>query len=410
MIKLGSLAEQPVRSILRAVADAAERWSDADFPPRVRVLSAICARTGYSEPVVEYALDRLFFSISQGALETTIVDELGSLDVLDDYVTSADGVRRRALPRGPVCIISSRTTIGVAIVPAIFALCAKCEVLVKDREDRLVSAFFATLAEELDVLRSAARAQHWDGERDARDLEAFDTVVAFGTDVTLARIRASLALRTRLIPFGSKASVGYVGRSALSDEAVARAIAEGAARDLLLYDSEGCLSLHVLFVQRGGALSPGDFAERFARAVERTAVEFPIGTRTPQSVARMTAARDLALFRAANGRTRVYTDTALSYLLVLEPPVDAPPAFLPREIGVYAVDTPNDAAAYIQRHRIPIEAIAVAGARGDTTAIAAELGAARIANFGDLQAPPLHTYHGGRPRIAEFVRWITDQT
>jgi hypothetical protein len=410
MIRLGSLAEQPVRSILRAVADAAARWSDADFPPRVRVLSAICTRTGYSEPVVEYALDRLFFSITEKALETTIADEIGSLDVLDEYVAGADGIRRRAMPRGPVCIISSRTTIGVAIVPAIFALCAKCEVLVKDREDRLVAAFFATLAEELDVLRSAARAQHWDGERDARDLEAFDTVVAFGSDVTLARIRAALALQTRLIPFGSKASIGYIGRNALSDETVVHEIAQGAARDLLLYDTEGCLSLHVLFVERGGAFSPTDFAERFARAAERAAVEFPIGTRSAQSVARMTAARDLAVFRAANGRSGVYTDSALSYLIVLDPPADAPPAFLTREIGVYSVDGPSDAAAYVRRHRIPIEAMAVAGGGIATDALAREVAAARIASFGDLQAPPLHTYHGGRPRIAEFVRWITDHT
>src|SRR5215469_13534728 len=54
------LSARPVRSILRAIADAAERWSDGDFPPRVRALERVCARTGYSMPVAEYAMDRLF--------------------------------------------------------------------------------------------------------------------------------------------------------------------------------------------------------------------------------------------------------------------------------------------------------------------------------------------------------------
>jgi hypothetical protein len=42
--------------------------------------------------------------------------------------------------------------------------------------------------------------------------------------------------------------------------------------------------------------------------------------------------------------------------------------------------------------------------------MAAAIGASRIASFGTLQTPPLGTFHGGRPRIAEFVRWVSDQT
>jgi hypothetical protein len=33
----------------------------------------------------------------------------------------------------------------------------------------------------------------------------------------------------------------------------------------------------------------------------------------------------------------------------------------------------------------------------------------RIAPFGTLQHPPLASPHGGRPRIAEFVRWVSDE-
>ncbi len=403
------LAATPVRSIVRAVADAASRWSDADFPARVRALDGVCERTGYSLPVVEYALDRLFFPLSEEALAETIAAELGSLDVLDRFVERGGGAPARALGTGPACIVSSRTTIGVAIVPAIFALCAKCDVLVKDREDHLVAAFFATLGEELDALREAARAQTWSGAQTPAALEEFATVVAFGSDETLAGIRRALGPDVRFAGYGSKASAGYVARGALEDAATARTIAAGAARDLVLYDTEGCLSLHALFVEDGAAVTPAEFAGMLARAVERAAVEFPPGQRRERAAA-VASARDLAAFRAAAGRGAVYADAAATYCIVYDPPAEEPPLFLPRAVAVRPVAEPAQAATYLREQRLPIEAVAVAGARADVKDMALASGASRIASFGTLQAPPLQGFHGGRPRIAHFVRWIADET
>ncbi|HUN29813.1 MAG TPA: acyl-CoA reductase, partial [Alphaproteobacteria bacterium] len=288
---MNALRAVPARGIVRAVADAAARWVDADFPPRVRLLDRVVERTGYTTPVVEYALDQLFGSLTVDALEATIVGELGSLEVLDDFSLRPGRPRARALPVGGVCVISSRTTIGVAIVPAVFALCAKCDVLVKDREDGLVRAFFETLAEELDPVAHAARAQTWEGESDTINVGSFDAIVAFGSDATLARIAAATPGAARFIGFGSRASIGYVAREELSDVAHAKTIARGAARDLVLYETEGCLSLHALFVERGGSVDPAQFTKLIAQEVERASVEFPPGLRDARASARIASAR-----------------------------------------------------------------------------------------------------------------------
>ena len=404
-----ALGRVPARRIVRAVADAAQRWADADFPPRVRLLEAIVDRVGYTVPVIEYALDQLFFSLTTSALEATIANELGSIDALDGFIERAGRPRGYARPVGTVCVVSSRTTIGVAIVPAIFALCAKCDVLVKDREDGLVRAFFETLAQELDEMREAARAQSWRGDSDAVDLAAFDAVVAFGSDPTLARIAEGIAMQSQFIGYGAKASVGYIGRDALGDEARAREIAEGAARDVVLYETEGCLSLHALFVERGGSIEPQRFSELVATAVERAAIEFPPGVRDARATARIATARNLAAFRSAGGSGSVFSDEHASYLAVLDPPVSEPPAYLPRALAIHTVDAPKDAAEYLLRHGVPIEAIAVAGTRPDIESMVCELGAGRIAAFGNLQRPPASANHGGRPRIAEYVRWVSSE-
>lgn len=398
----------PVRSIIDAVAGAAAAWSDARFEPRRRALDAVGARTGYSQPVVEFAFDRLFRPLTGDAIAAVIAGELGSLDVLDAFVHRGTRWATRALPIGRVCVISSRTTIGVAIVPAIFALCAKCAVLVKDREDHLVSAFFATLTEMHAELGDAVAARPWRGESDAVNLDAFDSIVSFGNDRTLAAISASLQFPTRLIAYPSKISAGYLTLSSLARQRDADAAACGAARDMLLYDGEGCLSLRVLFVERGAEVSPTRFCETLNDAIEDAAREFP-AVASAESSARRATARDMASLRSDRDQ-RIFTDTRSSYLVVLDPPLDQPPLLLPGALSVYSVADPREAVAYIERHRIPLEALAVAESNANLRNVAASLGASRMTLLGSLQEPPLGEFHGGRPRIAEFVRWISDET
>jgi hypothetical protein len=402
-----ALQSIPSRKIVRAIASAAERWSDGDFPPRVRILDRIAQRTGYSLPVIEYALDRLFFSITERDLESTIRSELGSLDILDGFAARNGRPDAWAAALGRVCVISSRTTIGVALTPAIFALCAKCDVLVKDREDALVAAFFETLAEELDEFKESARAVVWNsGDESAPDLRSFDTVVAFGGDPTLSAIAGALRPGARFIGYGSRASAGYVNRESLGTETRAKMIAEGAARDLVLYETEGCLSLHVLFVERAGALDPERFCELLAIAVERANVEFPLARENAAVAAQVAQQRDLAAFRAASGTGAVFANANAEYALLLDPPKHEPPPFLPRTLGIITVDDPSQALAYLRQHRLPLEGFAISSERPDVIQLAIDAGAVRLTRFGELQHPPLGGDHGGRPRIAEFIKWI----
>ncbi len=387
-----ALAALGAKTIVRAIADAGERWRDADFPARVRATQRVAERTGYSVPVVEYALDRLFFSITADALTATISGELGGLDILDGFKPRDGRTAAWAQPIGSVCVISSRTTIGVALPAAIFALCAKCDVLVKDREDCLIAEFFETLHEECEQFRISARAETWGSQDEAApDLRSFDAVVVFGGDETLAPVRDSLKPETRFVGFGPRASAGYVTREALSDPAVAKTIARGAARDLVLYETEGCLSLHVLFTERGGRVSVAEFSALLQAEIETANVEFPRGTAGDTSTARVAQARALAGFRSA---------------MIGAAPLEEPPHFLPRVLGAIAVNGPAEALAYLQRHGVPLEGFALAGNRDDVVALAIAAGAVRLSRFGELQDPPLHGNHGGRPRISDFIQWI----
>ena len=394
-----ALSAVPVRSIVAAIGDAAARWCDADFPPRVRATSEIVERTGYTIPVVEYALDALFGAIRSDALFETIRRELGDLAELD-------GPTARVYPLGRVAILSSRTTIGVAVPPMCFALAAKNDVLVKDREDALVAAFARTLVEELDAFAEAIEVATWDGEHDGSRLHDVDAIVVFGNDETIARVAADRAGRARTIGFGSRTSIGFLDEAAQRDDRTIDAALAAAARDASLYEGEGCLSLHALFIERTAARTPREVAERFARAMESATTEFPVGERSAASRAAMLQARNLAAFRAATGRGGAWCDEALSYLLLLDPPDREPPPFLPRTVALVPVESFEEVARYIERFALPIEALGVTGTGHIDTERASRIGAARIAALGEMQRPPLQTHHGGRPRIAEYVRFL----
>jgi hypothetical protein len=401
------MRELRAEQIVDAIADAASRWRDADFPVRVRTTRAISARTGYTEPVVDFALDRLFEAIDRTTLRVTIAGELGSLEALDGFVCRAG--RPDVFFRGvdDVAIVSSDSTIGVALPALLFALCAKSRVVVKDREDGFVAAFVATLAEERPEFGAAVETASWSGDEPAgRELlERADTVVAYGRDETLLRIRAALRPGARFVPFGHRTSIGYVARETLASASAARAAAHGAALDALLYDGDGCLSCHTLFVERGGTLDVPAFARLVAAACDDVAVEFPPGT-TAEGAAAGAYVRS-ALFRAAQGTGAVYGGPLASHSIVLDPPRSEPPPFLPRSLALYAVDGPAEAGHFLRAHSLPLEAVALcANVRPDIELFARESGASRIARIGSLQSPPLGGEHGGAGRILPFVRAI----
>ncbi|MDQ6933494.1 MAG: hypothetical protein M3160_10020 [Candidatus Eremiobacteraeota bacterium] len=404
---VGDLQAVSAARIIDAVSDAAARWRDPDFPPRVSVSAALVARTTYSAPMVQHALDQLFAALDQAALRATIIDELGSVEILDGFVRRRGRPDAFACGAGRVCIIASRTTIGVALVPAVYALCAKCDVVVKDREDALVARFFETLAQEEPGFLAAASAEQWNGAHESAEfLRGADVLVVFGKDETLRTLRERIAPHARFIGYGSRASAGYVSRESLATQMEVAELAGRASADLALYETEGCLSLHVMFVESGGALSPRQFSALLARAMERARVDFPVGPRSDAVAARFDAHRQLSSFRSATGTGSTFSDNRASFCVVFDPPSEQPPPFLPRTMGIHPVQTPRDALRYLRRHAISLEGFAVSARREDIIEMAVAAGAVRLTSFGHLQSPPASGGHGGRPRIADFVRLV----
>ncbi len=399
------LLELPAEKIIGFIADAAWRWCNPDFPPRVRLTQELVARTGYSVPVVEYALDCLMSGLTRTALRSAIEDELGSLAALDTFIEREGRPRMHARPRGRVTIISSRTTIGVALPAAMFALATKNSVTVKDREDGLVRAFFETLAQEHPAFAQAAVAYQWSGEEPGK-LAGADVVVAFGNDDTLQRIRAGLPARTEFVGFGSRISCGFLDLAVTKPSSL---ILGQAARDIVLYDSEGCMSLHVLFVavnEADAATQLPLLAENLAQKVATATHEFPPGAQDQVAKLAAAAARARLEFQIAIGTTMA-KQIDIATVIVER---DAPPPLRPFTTLIVPVRDETEVAPYLQRHDLRIETLAVAYVDSNSAALAKMIGAHRVTTFGSMQDPDLAGDHGGRPRTLDFVQLIDLET
>ncbi len=212
----------------------------------MRVTAAFEDRLGFSLPVVDYALDRLFGTFTEPALRAAIVAEIGDLTALD---VPAAGVDR-------VTIVVDDTEIGTVIAPLAFALCAKARVIVRDRGEALVAAFAETLGEALPALRDAIEVRTWSANAHAEAAADRADVV-----VTLA----------------SQAAAIYLQRAALDGDL--GTLTAAIARDVRLSGATGIVAARRIFVERADAAVLGRFERALADAYEATAIEFPAGPR-----------------------------------------------------------------------------------------------------------------------------------
>src|SRR5262249_15110338 len=138
----------------------------------------------------------------------------------------------------------------------IHALLVKSPCLVKTAaEEPVLPVLFArSLAQEAPWLGEALAVLHWPGEDadvGAAALKDAEAVIAYGSDTSLASLRAWTPLGTRFQAHGHRIGFGVIGREALTlggvDDTAARA-----ARDVALFDQQGCMSPQYFYVEEGG--------------------------------------------------------------------------------------------------------------------------------------------------------------
>lgn len=403
------LAERPVAELLRAIAAAAGLLTRPGERYREELLAVLPEITGYSRRMIEIGLERMGEGWTESALTAALKAEFDCIEVLDDFQPREGGGLHRAYGPSLTVHFFSGNIPGVSVTSLIRGLCVKSASFGKTAAGEPYSAvcFARALAEVDRELASCLAVTYWPGGNEELEAIAFaeaEAVIAYGSDATIADIKRRLPPHARFVPYPNRVGAALVARSALN-RAHAPQLAQSAARDVASFDQQGCVSPHIIFVERGGEVGAREFAEALAQSLEQLSREIPRKSLTP---AESTSIHQLRAQAEMRGATVLASAGGTAWTVIVEERPQFEPSVLNRVIYVRPVDdfsVPLRELARVGRH---LQTVAVEGEPSEVKALARRLGAAgatRIVPLGATAWPAPHWHHDGRFQFLDLVRF-----
>jgi hypothetical protein len=394
------LAEKPVDWILARLERVAQRWLDHADPIRQEAEERLASETGLAPTMLRLGLDQMIRRM-QGIPEL-LDQDLGSRAALDRLVRRAPGVLSQAWGPGLLVCIFAGNVPGIPAFDMAMGLALKSAVLCRPASGEPVFAelFARSVAAVDELLGRCLAVRRW-GYDETWPYEQAGAVVAYGSDESVAAVRRLVPAHVRFVGHGHKLSFAVVARESATAQ-TARLL----ALDVAMYDQQGCVSPHMAFVERGGALSPAAFAQVCGDALAGLEAEMPRAKLAQAEAMALRTARDEAEF-AADALHASQGDLAWTVVH------SEAPAFLPsplnRLLRTYAVDDLEQVTAVVRPYAAYLQTVGVAGPGQRMGALAGalgRLGASRLCPVGRMQEPGALWRHDGGLTAGALVRWI----
>jgi hypothetical protein len=378
---------------------------------RSEALERLPGSSGLSHEMCEMVLDRMAADWTAERLGELIEIELGDSRCLDDLV---ENEARAAMAVGPsLCVqIGAGGVPGVGVTALVRSLLVKAPTLLKvGRGDALLPQLYArSLAEVDEPLSRSLAVASWPGDSPEL-LEAAigdaEVVVVYGSDHTVASVRARLPVTTRLVAYHHRISIGVVGRDALTLEAAPSAAAEVASA-VAAFDQRGCVSPQVIYVEEGGAYAPAEFAGRLAEALESAEEQWPTGELDLAEASRLQQARGTVEMMTAEHGGRVHHGRG-AWTVAWEPRDFPTVPVAGRFVRVRPIADASELARVLRPLAAHLQTVGVAGLGDRASAVASALGAlgaSRVTPFRSVAFPPPWWHHDVRGPLRDLVRWV----
>jgi hypothetical protein len=413
MVATSALASLSTDTIVRLLDAVMAAWLAADSEPRRLAEEAFVEATGIPRATVPFV--PLLEACGAPWLRDWVRAEVAPVAALDGFMPGADGVMLRALgPRLAVHVLPGNVPlVWLPTLLACLVMRTPC-VLKPSREDPLTAPLFAaTVAAKSPELGAALAVLPWAGGDEAVEAEVLrdaGALIAYGDDPAIGSLARRLPPGVPFIAHGPRVAVGIIAREALNPGRF-DPLATAAARDVLLYDGRGCLSLSAIFVERGGLMEPGEVVTALAQAMQAASAKFPPGRPDRDTAAMTQSWRARIRARALAGHpSRCETGShGLDWTVLYDEELPMPDVPLYRTVWVAPIrDTTDLTVKSISGGGAAIHAIAYAGPasrRRELAEIHAVRSLTRLTEFGKLQTPPLSWPHGGASPFHRLLNW-----
>lgn len=405
------LAELPVLRVAELLDRVVSRWLEPHSGWRRLAEQLLPVVTGYPEAVIRKGLAGYLATFRLENTRRLLDEELRDPRFLDEFRPrgAVGGLARAFGPR-----LTSHVFAGN--VPGLPVQSLACALLVKSAslgkaasEEPLFPALFVQSLAEVDERLAACFAVTWwpGGTADLEQV-AFgraDAVIAYGGESAINAVKAAVPLGARFVAYGHKLSFGVIGREWLTPDR-ARDTARRAGYDLAKYDQQGCLSPHLFYVERGGAVSPPDFAALLAEALGEYQQAAPRGR---ISLAEAVAIRQLRAGYEFRPDVTLYEspgDTA--WTVAYDESSEFEASCLNRTIRIRPVDDILATAELARPFRAYLQTVGLAvdpPRLQQLASLLGRLGADRICPLGRMPDPSPAWHHDGRFNLLDLVRW-----
>ena len=296
--------------------------------------------------------------------------------------------RARPAPQelGPVLAVLASNLPGLAVQPLLPALLARRPVLLKSpsAEPLFAPAFLAALARREPRLAGSLAAATWpggDAHLEEPVLEGVGTVLAYGDQAALDDLERRAP--GKVVGYGPMTSLAVVAASADF-----RAVAEGLARDVALFDQRGCLSVVAVYTD-GDAEA---LAERLAGELLDLARRWPPGPAAKP----VSAAVQHVRFEAEMRGLRQFALSVREGTVIVDPRPELRPSPGLRTVRVHPLEDLERLPAILAPWRGRLQGAALAGEKAwELEPRLVELGISRRTAPGELQSPDATWHNGG---------------
>ena len=404
-----------VHEITEILDQAIARFLDRTSPCRQTAEKLLPIITGYDEEIIRLGLTSYLKTFRKPQLQRFLVEDLGNPMLLDDFQPRLKGGFSKAMGPDLLVHVWAGNVPALPLWSLISGLIVKAGTIGKvSSGEPLFAGLFAQVLVEIEPrLADCLAIVWWKGGDEAYErhlLNQADVVVGYGSNASLASLGAKIPITTRFLPFGHKMSFGIVSRASL-DSRKAWQTAHSAALDVIRYDQQGCYSPHFFYVQRGGSVSPREFARYIAYELECFEKRYP---RRSLALEEMTAnaawkhREELSIF--ANQAKEVLGTASNNWTVVYEE--DSPeitPSCLNRVVKVIAVDQLEQVIESIEPYRSLLQTVGIASTPQELFYISELLGKAgvtRITGLGSMTSPEAGWHHDGRFNILDLINMV----
>jgi hypothetical protein len=299
---------------IKILDSCARLWLDRDYSKRH--IEVIANLTNQSPQLVTYELESCMQALLKENIYTTIKEELGHLDILDNWVETSYGYVHRQ-PRGLAFHnISGNAFVVIPVSISMGLLSKNCNLIkVSGDEPYFANAFYKSLCEIDESIKERLSIVYFDSSKSdiyEEIVKESDCVIHWGGEYS-GRIMKELCARydTHIVMHGAKISFEVIESIPDIDYN-----ANLVARDIIAWEQKACLSPRIVFINRD--VDYEKFSQSLAEALNTLSKELPKSyLNTWNSVKAIQDRQFCTLKYGLNKGIKVYSSENADYTVLL---------------------------------------------------------------------------------------------